>query len=91
MGIYRAERGAARFTSSDLGDVAEGPPNLGPDCSGLPGTGEMVCDYDEGFIAGVLRAFSGREFVAREVGRWASGGRVCRFAERPLTTEHDTE
>jgi predicted hydrocarbon binding protein len=182
MGIYRAERDASRFTWSDLGDIAEGRPNLGPDCpvlvyrlleltlrdtltvrfgpeetahilrqagevagaefcrnvldtslplddflallqrtlrelsigvlriehadqdtlefvltvaedldcSGLPVTGEMVCDYDEGFIAGVLRAYSGREFVAREVDCWASGGRICRFAVRPLTTEHDT-
>jgi hypothetical protein len=114
VGIYRAERDAPRFTWSDLGDITEGRPDLGPDCpvlvyrllelalrdtltaaedldcSGLPVTGDMVCDYDEGFIAGVLSTYSGREFVAREVDCWASGGRICRFAARPLTAELDT-
>ena len=56
-------------------------------CSGLPVTGEMVCDYDEGFIAGVLHAYFRRESVAREVDCRASGGRICRFAVRPLTAE----
>ncbi len=49
------------------------------DCSGLPDTGETVCEYDEGFIAGIFNAYAKLEFVAREVDCWASGGRVCRF------------
>ncbi len=49
------------------------------DCSGLPLSGETVCDYDEGFIAGILNAYTGREFVVNEVDCWASGDRVCRF------------
>ncbi len=50
------------------------------DCSGLPLSGETVCDYDEGFIAGILNTYTGKEFVVNEVDCWASGDRVCRFA-----------
>lgn len=53
------------------------------DCSGLPVTGTTVCDYDEGFIAGLLHAFTGRPFSAREVDCWATGDRTCRFEVAP--------
>ena len=53
------------------------------DCSGLPATGETVCDYDEGFIAGILSTYSGTDFCVKEVDCWASGARVCRFDARP--------
>ena len=49
------------------------------DCSGLEVSDDTVCDYDEGFIAGVFREYTGEEFNAREVDCWASGERVCRF------------
>ena len=49
------------------------------DCSGLPPADETVCEYDEGFIAGVFGVYTGREFDAREVDCWASGERTCRF------------
>ena len=49
------------------------------DCSGLPITNENVCIYDEGFIAGILEAYTGKKYVVREVDCWASGDRVCRF------------
>ena len=49
------------------------------DCSGLPITNENVCIYDEGFIAGIPEAYTGREYEVREVDCWASGDRVCRF------------
>lgn len=49
------------------------------DCSGLPITNENVCVYDEGFIAGILEAFTGDIYTVREVDCWASGDRVCRF------------
>lgn len=49
------------------------------DCSGLPATGETICEYDEGFIAGVLEAYTGRCFDVREIDCWATGERVCRF------------
>ena len=52
------------------------------DCSGLPPTDEVVCQYDEGFIAGILESYTGRPFRAKEVDCWANGDRVCRFDVR---------
>jgi len=49
------------------------------DCSGLPVTNENVCVYDEGFIAGILNAYTGKTYDVREIDCWASGDRVCRF------------
>jgi predicted hydrocarbon binding protein len=49
------------------------------DCSGLPVTNETVCNYDEGFISGILEAYTGKKYDVREVDCWASGDRVCRF------------
>lgn len=49
------------------------------DCSGLPILGETVCNYDEGFIAGILSTYSGKPYTAIEVDCWATGDRVCRF------------
>ncbi|MDR0239287.1 MAG: 4-vinyl reductase [Deltaproteobacteria bacterium] len=49
------------------------------DCSGLPITNENVCMYDEGFIAGILEAYTGKKYEVREVDCWANGDRVCRF------------
>lgn len=65
---FSLERGHAVFTvSEDL------------DCSGLPVTGDTVCNYDEGFLAGVLEAYLGAPCQVREVDCWATGARVCRF------------
>lgn len=50
------------------------------DCSGLPLLGETVCDYDEGFIAGILNTYTGKEFNVKEIDCWASGERTCRFS-----------
>lgn len=49
------------------------------DCSGLPLLGETVCNYDEGFISGILSAYSGKNYRSIEVDCWATGDRVCRF------------
>lgn len=49
------------------------------DCSGLPTTGETVCYYDEGFIAGILDMYTGKKYNVRETDCWANGGRICRF------------
>lgn len=57
------------------------------DCSGLPLADETVCEYDEGFIAGILEAYTGKGFDAREIDCWASGERTCRF--RVTATEKD--
>ena len=50
------------------------------DCSGLPFSDEVTCQYDEGFIAGILEAYTGKSFLVKEVDCWASGDRLCRFA-----------
>ena len=55
------------------------------DCSGLPITNENVCNYDEGFISGILEAYTGTKYEVREVDCWASGDRVCRFNGTALT------
>jgi len=49
------------------------------DCSGLPITTENVCNYDEGFISGILEAYTGKKYDVREIDCWANGDRVCRF------------
>ncbi len=52
------------------------------DCSGLPVCGEDICIYDEGFIAGILEAHTGKRFTVKEIDCWCSGDRVCRFAAK---------
>jgi predicted hydrocarbon binding protein len=54
------------------------------DCSGLPVSGEVVCNYDEGFLAGIAEAYNQKTFLVREVDCWASGDRVCRFEGKPV-------
>jgi len=49
------------------------------DCSGLPDLGFEVCNYDEGFIAGIFFKYTGVVFRAKEVDCWCSGDRTCRF------------
>jgi len=57
------------------------------DCSGLPVTNETVCVYDEGFLSGVLEAYTGKQYKVREVDCWASGDRVCRFKGAPVAAD----
>lgn len=49
------------------------------DCSGLPDTSDHICIYDEGFIKGILDAFTGGSYTVKEVDCWCSGARTCRF------------
>ncbi|MCC7377599.1 MAG: 4-vinyl reductase [Verrucomicrobiales bacterium] len=51
--------------------------------TGLPVKGKTVCDYDEGFIAGILHAYTGKEFSAIEIDCRATGDRTCRFNVKP--------
>lgn len=55
------------------------------DCSGLPISGKTVCEYDEGFIAGILFQYVGKDFSVAEVDCWATGDRTCRFAIQPAS------
>lgn len=54
------------------------------DCSGLPVTGDTVCVYDEGFIAGMLYAYTGKDFKVEEIDCWATGDRTCRFDAKSI-------
>ena len=76
IGILRiedADQENMRFTLTVAEDL---------DCSGLPCTDEVVCQYDEGFLAGIFEAYTGEAFSAKEIDCWASGDRVCRFVVR---------
>lgn len=49
------------------------------DCSGLPIMGEAVCNFDEGFISGILSLYTNKPYEAIEINCWALGDRICRF------------
>jgi len=73
IGILRIEKAdleALQFTLTVSEDL---------DCSGLPLFDETVCDYDEGFLAGVFEEYTGKQFNAKEIDCWATGDRTCRF------------
>lgn len=53
------------------------------DCSGIPLCSEEICTYDEGFIAGLLLEYSGKDYLVKEVDCWGSGARTCRFTVVP--------
>jgi predicted hydrocarbon binding protein len=78
VGILRVEKADLEGLSFTL-TVAE---DL--DCSGLPVCEEVICTYDEGFIAGLLGAHTQRDFSVREIDCWCSGDRVCRFEANPV-------
>lgn len=76
IGILRMERAnmeTMNFTMTVSEDL---------DCSGLPVTDETVCDYDEGFISGILESYTGKLFTVKEIDCWASGDRTCRFTAK---------
>lgn len=54
------------------------------DCSGLPVIGKTVCNYDEGFLEGILEAYTGQGYCVIEIDCWAKGDRVCRFDAHPI-------
>lgn len=78
IGILRIEKAdldSLNFTLTVAEDL---------DCSGLPVCDETICTYDEGFIAGLFLAHTGKPFKVKEVDCWCSGDRVCRFAATPV-------
>ncbi len=54
------------------------------DCSGLPDTSYVICTYDEGFIAALLKSFTGKSFTVKEVDCWCTGDRTCRFVAQAV-------
>jgi uncharacterized protein len=77
IGIFRVES-ADLEKNSFVVTIAE---DL--DCSGIPVCSEEICTYDEGFITGLLLAYSGKDFTVKEVDCWGTGDRVCRFTVDP--------
>lgn len=78
MGILRVEQldsQTGEFTLTIAEDL---------DCSGLPLTGEVVCKYDEGFLAAIFEAYTRQSYEVREIDCWASGYKVCRFRGKRL-------
>jgi len=79
IGIMRMEEAdpeACRFVLTIEEDL---------DCSGLPEKDMEVCKFDEGFVAGLLEASTGREFRVTEVDCWCTGVRICRFVAEAVT------
>lgn len=78
VGIFRVEESAPDASSFTL-VVDE---DL--DCSGLPDTSDHICIYDEGFIKGILDAFTSSNYEVKEVDCWCSGARTCRFSAKKV-------
>ena len=74
--LVRADMDKLEFTLTVAEDL---------DCSGLPDLGHVVCTYDEGFISGLFKSFTGKSFEAKEVDCWCTGDRTCRFEVKPAT------
>ncbi len=77
IGLLRLERleaesGAAVITIRD--DL---------DCSGTKDEGKVICNYDEGFIAGVLYEYTKKIYTVVEIDCWGNGSDVCRFEVIP--------
>jgi hypothetical protein len=84
--------GILRFESGNPGDdklIITIDEDL--DCSGLPMSEETVCDYDEGFLAGILNAYTGNRYRVTEIDCWANAGRTCRFEAIRLSGKGDPE
>ncbi|MFR7901200.1 MAG: hypothetical protein ACLU6Y_16245 [Ruminococcus sp.] len=59
------------------------------DCSGLPILGETVCNYDEGFISGILSVYSGKGLHSSRgglLGDWRPCLPFPRQCKRPRVT-----
>lgn len=52
--------------------------------SGVEHVSETICEWDEGFIAGVLTTYSKANFYVLETECWASGHEFCRFKIKRL-------
>ena len=78
--LEECKMGILRIEKFDI-ETGEATLTIGEDldCSGLPITGETVCNYDEGFLAGILQEYTKKEYIVTEIDCWATGSRVCRF------------
>jgi len=49
------------------------------DCSGMTNTGKVMCHFDEGFLSGIMSAYTGNTITAKEIECWGTGSQTCRF------------
>lgn len=49
------------------------------DCSGMGDCNQTLCQYDEGFIAGILKEFTQKSYTVLETDCWGNGADLCRF------------
>lgn len=54
------------------------------DCSGLPEIEEEICNYDEGFLAGLFESYTGSQYQVKETDCWCTGDRTCRFVAEKI-------
>ncbi len=54
-----------------------------PECSGFGNIGNTLCQYDEGFIAGIMQEYTKNEYTVTEIECWGTGGNSCRFELKP--------
>lgn len=50
------------------------------DCSGMDQDNKTFCQYDEGFLAGILYEYTKRVYSVVETDCWGNGSNVCRFS-----------
>lgn len=53
-------------------------------CSGVSSVdiGKNICNYEEGFIRGILYEYTGEDYSVVEVDCWGTGAELCRFVVR---------
>lgn len=57
------------------------------DCSGLPELSYEVCQYDEGFFAGLFETWFKQPYRVTEVDCWCTGARTCRFVAEVVSCQ----
>ena len=48
----------------------------------MQNVGNTLCQYDEGFIAGILYEYTRKSYTVVETDCWATGAEICRFHAR---------
>lgn len=49
------------------------------DCSRYPDPDLLYCDYEEGFITGILTAYTNKPFRVKKIDCWTARNHVCRY------------
>lgn len=49
------------------------------DCAGMLSCGQSLCQYDEGFLMGVMKEYTQKNYTVTETDCWGTGASLCRF------------